>query len=81
MVVSGTRIVCRTLPHAAGAVTVTVAETVPIAKVGSLTNGYTYTSVAANPSPVAQEIPTPTAQQRPERHRGGAGRQSLVHRD
>jgi streptogramin lyase len=61
VVVSGTEIVCRTLPHAAGAGTVTVSVTDPIPKVGNLANGYTYTSVAANPAPVAQEFPVPTA--------------------
>jgi hypothetical protein len=61
VVVSGTEIVCRTLPHAAGAGTVTVSVTDPIPKVGNLAKGYTYTSVAANPAPVAQEFPVPTA--------------------
>jgi hypothetical protein len=59
VVVSTTEIVCRTLAHAAGAVTVTVSETGPI-RFGNLVNGFAYTSVAANPTPVAQEFPVPT---------------------
>jgi hypothetical protein len=45
-------------------VTVTVSVTGPI-RFGSLTNGYTYTSVAADPAPVAQEFPVPTARSGP----------------
>lgn len=65
VVKGGTEIVCRTLPHAAGVVTVTVSVTTPFPKVGNLTNGFTYTSVAANPAPIAREFPIPTASSEP----------------
>jgi streptogramin lyase len=66
VVVHANEIVCRTLAHAAGAVTLTVTVTDPIPKVGSLTNGFVYTSVAADPAPVTQEFATPTPASLPE---------------
>jgi streptogramin lyase len=64
VVVNGSTIVCRTLPHAAGAVTVAVSVTDPGPATGSLASGYTYASggiTQTNPAPVAQEFPGATA--------------------
>ncbi len=59
VVVSGTQIVCRTLPHAAGVVTVTVTVTNPFPTSGSLVNGFAYASGVTTPTKpvrIAQEF-------------------------